>query len=47
MIIHLGIAIYSMRMRFGLSQTALAVQLGVIGKAVSKWETGASKPKLI
>ena len=34
----------SLRTKTGLSQTVLATQLGVSNKAVSKWETGKSKP---
>lgn len=39
-----GSKIYEMRMRQGLSQTELAAKIGVTNKAVSKWETGKSKP---
>ena len=40
-----GNYLYEMRKRTGLSQGELGEQLGVTGKAVSKWETGAAKPK--
>ena len=40
-----GNYLYEMRKRTGMSQNELGEQLGVSGKAVSKWETGAAKPK--
>ena len=39
-----GNKILELRTSRGLSQTALAEMLGVTNKAVSKWETGKSKP---
>jgi len=39
-----GNFIFSHRTKAGLTQNALAEQLGVTNKAVSKWETGKSKP---
>lgn len=39
-----GNTIFDFRMRAGLSQAQLAEKLGVSDKAVSKWETGKSKP---
>jgi len=39
-----GNYLYDLRKRSGLSQNTLAAQLGVTNKAVSKWETGKSKP---
>lgn len=39
-----GNFIYKCRCKAGLSQAALAEYLGVSNKAVSKWETGKSKP---
>ena len=39
-----GNFIYTQRVRTGLTQNELANQLGVTNKAVSKWETGRSKP---
>ena len=39
-----GNKISELRTRLGLSQTELALLVGVINKAVSKWETGRSKP---
>ena len=39
-----GNYIYSQRTRAGFTQNELADQLGVTNKAVSKWETGKSKP---
>lgn len=39
-----GNKILKMRTQLGLSQTELAGMLGVTNKAVSKWETGKSKP---
>lgn len=41
----LGEKIYSCRKRMGLSQEALAEQLGVSRQAVSKWETGEAVPE--
>ena len=40
-----GNRILELRESNHLSQAVLAKQLGVTAKAVSKWETGASKPK--
>ena len=40
-----GNYLYEMRKAAGLSQNELAEKLGVTGKAVSKWETGAAKPR--
>lgn len=42
----LGEKIYQHRRRLGLSQEALADQLGVTRQAVSKWELGTSVPEL-
>ena len=39
-----GNFLYSLRKNAGLSQSALAEQLGVTNKAISKWETGKAKP---
>ena len=39
-----GNKLLEMRTQRGLSQTDLAGMLGVTNKAVSKWETGKSKP---
>ena len=39
-----GNFLYSLRKNAGISQSQLADQLGVTNKAVSKWETGKSKP---
>jgi len=39
-----GNKLLEMRTQRGLSQTELARMLGVTNKAVSKWETGKSKP---
>lgn len=39
-----GNKILELRTQFHLSQTALAEMVGVTNKAVSKWETGKSKP---
>lgn len=41
----LGNYIYEMRKKRGLSQYQLGQLLGVSDKAVSKWETGSSKPR--
>ncbi len=38
--------IYQCRKRAGLSQEALADQMGISRQAVSKWETGESEPEL-
>ena len=39
-----GNMLFNLRKRFGISQSELAEMLGVTNKAVSKWETGKSKP---
>ena len=39
-----GNYLYELRRRAGLTQKEMAQQLGVTNKAVSKWETGRSKP---
>lgn len=39
-----GNKILELRSHFGLSQSELAEKVGVTNKAVSKWETGKSKP---
>ena len=39
-----GNYIYHLRAKAGLTQNELAAMLGVTNKAVSKWETGKSKP---
>ncbi len=39
-----GNKILELRTHFGLSQSELAEKVGVTNKAVSKWETGKSKP---
>ena len=39
-----GNFLYSLRKNAGISQSQLADQLCVTNKAVSKWETGKSKP---
>ncbi len=39
-----GELVYQYRKSAGLTQAALAEQLGVTAKAVSKWENGAAKP---
>lgn len=39
-----GNYIYELRKRAGLSQSELALKLGVSNKAVSKWEVGKAKP---
>ena len=41
-----GNFISTLRERCGLSQYQLGVLVGVSDKAVSKWENGASKPRL-
>ena len=41
-----GNYLYDLRTHAGLSQTDLALVLGVTNKAVSKWEMGASTPDL-
>ncbi len=40
-----GNYLYDLRMKKGLTQNELGELLGVSGKAVSKWETGAAKPR--
>jgi len=40
-----GAVIRDLRESRGMTQTELADQIGVSGKAVSKWESGASKLK--
>lgn len=39
-----GNYIYERRKQSGDSQNELGQKLGVTGKAVSKWDTGAAKP---
>ncbi len=39
-----GNKLLALRQQTGLTQGALAEQLGVSNKAVSKWETGKAKP---
>lgn len=39
-----GNYLYALRSKAGLTQKEIAQQLGVTNKAVSKWETGKSKP---
>ena len=39
-----GNKILELRTKLSLSQTELAEKVGVTNKAVSKWETGKSKP---
>ena len=39
-----GNRILELRLSFGFSQSELAERVGVTNKAVSKWETGKSKP---
>lgn len=39
-----GNYIFTLRSRAGLSQSELAAKVGVTNRAVSKWETGVSKP---
>jgi len=41
-----GNYMYSKRIQSGDSQNELGKKLGVTGKAVSKWETGAAKPRI-
>lgn len=41
-----GQKLYEYRKKAGCSQAELAEKLGVTNKAVSKWETGASKPSV-
>ena len=41
-----GNYISTLRERMGLSQYQLGVLVGVSDKAVSKWENGASKPRI-
>lgn len=41
-----GSLIRSLRLRQGMTQLALAERLGVIGKAVSKWECGGGAPDI-
>ena len=41
-----GNFLFEKRKQTGYSQNELAAKLGVSGKAVSKWETGAAKPAL-
>jgi len=40
-----GNYLYELRVKKGLTQNELGELLGVSGKAVSKWETGAAKPR--
>lgn len=40
-----GNYMYEKRKETGESQNELGCKLGVTGKAVSKWENGAAKPK--
>lgn len=40
-----GNYLYELRVKKGLTQNELGKLLGVSGKAVSKWETGAAKPR--
>lgn len=40
----IGTTIAALRREKGLTQDALAAQLGVSAQAVSKWENGASDP---
>ncbi len=40
-----GNYLYEKRKAAGFSQNELAEKLGVTGKAISKWETGAAKPR--
>ena len=39
-----GNYIYEKRCKIGMTQAEMAERLGVTNKAVSKWETGKSKP---
>lgn len=39
-------AIRQVRIKAGLSQSQLAEKIGVKQKDISRWETGARKPKL-
>lgn len=41
---HFGNFLYERRCKTGMTQAEMAAQLGVTNKAVSKWETGKSKP---
>ena len=41
-----GNFLFRKRKQAGYSQNELAAKLGVTGKAVSKWETGAGKPRI-
>lgn len=41
-----GNYIFTLRSRAGLSQSELAAKVGVTNRAVSKWETGVSKPSM-
>ena len=41
-----GERIYKLRNKFKISQSELGSMVGVSNKAVSKWETGASKPSI-
>ena len=41
-----GEYLYQKRKQSGDSQNELGKKLGVTGKAVSKWENGAAKPKI-
>ncbi len=41
-----GNYVAAMRAKLGLSQYQLGILIGVSDKAVSKWETGSSKPSL-
>lgn len=41
-----GLTVAALRRRHGLTQEALAEQLQVTGKAISKWETGKGYPDI-
>lgn len=43
---NIGNQIKTLRLRRGVTQEAMALQLGITAQAVSKWETGASEPDI-
>lgn len=43
----IAVTLADRRKRLGLTQSALAAQLGVRGRTVSRWERTASRPSLL